>query len=136
MATIRKEMTLRANPALVWDAIRDVGAIHTRLAPDFVTDVKLEAGARIVTFANGNVAKELIVTVDDDACRLVWAVVGTAMTHHNGSLQIFPEGERCHVVWIADILPDTLAGHVGGMMQHGMDAMKRKLEADASAVAA
>ena len=53
MATIRKEMTLRANPALVWDAVRDVGAIHTRLAPDFVTDVKLEDDARIVTFANG-----------------------------------------------------------------------------------
>ena len=61
MATIRKEMTLRANPAQVWDAVRDVGAIHTRLAPDFVTDVKLEGGARIVTFANGKVAKELIV---------------------------------------------------------------------------
>ena len=55
------------------------------------------------------------------------------MTHHNGSLQIFPEGERCHVVWIADLLPDALAGHVGGMMQQGMDAMKRKLEADATA---
>lgn len=136
MATIRKEMTLRANPALVWDAIRDVGAIHTRLAPDFVTDVKLEDGARIVTFANGSVATEVIVTIDDDACRLVWAVVGTAMTHHNGSLQIFPEGERCHVVWIADILPDKLAGHIGGMMQHGMEAMKTKLEADAAALAA
>jgi hypothetical protein len=129
MATIRKEMTLRANPAQVWDAIRDVGAIHTRLAPDFVTDVKLEDGARIVTFANGQVAKELIVTVDDEACRLVWSVVGTQMTHHNGSLQIFAEGERCHVVWIADLLPDAYAGHVGGMMQHGMDAMRKKLEA-------
>ena len=136
MATIRKEITLRANPALVWDAIRDVGAIHTRLAPDFVTDVKLEEGARIVTFASGSVAKELIVTVDDAACRLVWAVVGSAMTHHNGSLQVFPEGERCHVVWIADILPDTLAGYVGGMMQQGMEAMKKKLEADAAARAA
>ena len=128
MATIRKEMTLRANPARVWDAVRDVGAIHTRLAPDFVTDVKLEEGARLVTFANGQVAKELIVTVDDEACRLVWSVVGTPMTHHNGSLQIFPEGERCHVVWIADLLPDAYAGHVGGMMQLGMDAMKKKLE--------
>jgi hypothetical protein len=136
MATIRKEITLRANPALVWDAIRDVGAIHTRLAPDFVTDVKLEDGARIVTFASGSVAKELIVTVDDAACRLVWAVVGSAMTHHNGSLQIFPEGERCHVVWIADLLPDTLAGYVGGMMQQGLEAMKKKLEADAAARAA
>ena len=136
MATIRKEMTLRANPALVWDAIRDVGAIHTRLAPDFVTNVTLEDGARIVSFANGQVAKELIVTIDDAAFRLVWSVVGTPMSHHNGSLQIFPEGERCHVVWIADLLPDTLADHVGGMMQQGMDAMKRKLEADAAARAA
>jgi hypothetical protein len=42
MASIRKEMTLRADPVRVWDAVRDVGAIHTRLAPDFVTDVKLE----------------------------------------------------------------------------------------------
>src|SRR3954454_22896718 len=93
MASIRKEMTLRATAAHVWDAIRDVGAIHTRLAPDFVTDVKLEEGARIVTFANGNVAKELIVTIDDAASRLVWSVVGTQMRHHNGSIQVFPEGD-------------------------------------------
>ena len=42
----------------VWDAVRDVGAIHTRLAPDFVTDVKMEGDARIVTFANGMTAKD------------------------------------------------------------------------------
>src|SRR3954453_4864371 len=129
MTTIRKEMTVRANPANVWDAIRDVGAIHTRLAPDFVTDVKLEDSARIVTFANGNVAKELIVTIDDAACRLVWSVVGTQMTPHNGSIQVFAEGGRCHIVWTADILPDALAGYIGSMMQQGMQAMKRKLEA-------
>src|SRR3954468_19265958 len=136
MATIRKEMTLHTNAAQGWDAIRDVGAIHTRLAPGFVTDVKLEEGARIVTFANGNVEKELIVTIDDEACRLVWSVVGTQMTHHNGSVQVFPEGARCHLVWIADILPDALAGYIAGMMQQGMEAMKRKLEADASVSAA
>ena len=66
MASIRKEMALRADPAQVWDAVRDVGAIHTRLAPGFVTNVTLEGDARIVTFANGMSAKELIVTVDDD----------------------------------------------------------------------
>jgi hypothetical protein len=135
MATIRKEMTLRANAVNVWDAIRDVGAIHTRLAPGFVTDVKLEEGARIVTFANGQVAKELIVTIDDAVCRLVWSVVGTQMTHHNGSIQVFPEGGRCHVVWIADILPNSLADHIGAMMQQGVEAMKRKLEADATVAA-
>ena len=135
MASIRKEMTLRANAAQVWDAVRDVGAIHTRLAPDFVKDVKLEGDARIVTFANGMTAKELIVDVDDANCRLVWSVVEGRPKHHNGSLQVFPEGGRCHIVWIADILPNELKGPIGAMMQQGMDAMKKKLEADDTAPA-
>jgi len=129
MASIRKEMTLRADPAKVWDAVRDVGAIHTRLAPDFVSDVKVEDDARIVTFANGMTAKELIVDIDDPARRLVWSVVEGRPTHHNGSIQILPEGDTCRLVWIADILPHELKGPIGMMMQQGMEAMKKKLEA-------
>jgi hypothetical protein len=135
MASIRLEMTLNARPEQAWDAVRDVGAIHTRLAPDFVIDVKLEDGARIVTFANGMVAKELIVDVDDAARRVVWSVVEGRPTHHNGSIQIFPAGGGCRLVWIADLLPNELAKPIGAMMQQGMDAMKRKLEADAAAPA-
>jgi|SRR5438105_10840658 len=128
MASIRKEMALRADPTHVWDAVRDVGAIHTRLAPDFVTNVKLEGDARIVTFANGMTAEELIVDIDDTARRLVWSVVEGRMSHHNGSIQVFPEGDSCRLVWIADILPHDLAKPIGAMMQHGMEAMKKKLE--------
>jgi carbon monoxide dehydrogenase subunit G len=135
MASIRKEMALRADPAQVWDAVRDVGAIHTRLAPDFVTGVTLEGDARIVTFANGMTAKELIVDVDDAARRLVWSVVEGRPAHHNGSIQIFPEDSGCRLVWIADILPHDLAKPIGAMMQHGMEAMRKKLEADATAPA-
>ena len=132
MASIRKEMTLRAEAVAVWDAVRDVGVIHTRLAPDFVTDVKLEGDTRIVTFANGMTAKERIVDVDDDAHRLVWTIVEGRPTHHNGSIQVFPEGAGCRLVWTADILPHDLAKPIGGMMQQGMEAMKKKLEADAT----
>jgi hypothetical protein len=129
MASIRKEILIEARPDGVWDAIRDVGAIHTRLAPGFVTDTRLEDGARTVTFGNGMVARELIVDIDDAARRLVWAVVGGRLTHHNGSLQVFAEGaHNCRVVWIADLLPNDLAGAVGGMMEQGMAAMKRNLE--------
>ena len=128
MASIRLEMNLHADPWNVWDAVRDVGAIHTRLAPDFVTDVTMDGDARIVTFANGMTAKELIVDVDDAARRLVWAVVEGRPTHHNGSIQIFPEAGGCRLVWIADLLPHELAKPIGGMMQQGMEAMKRKLE--------
>ena len=123
MASIRLEMNLRADPWNVWDAVRDVGAIHTRLAPDFVSDVKMDGDARIVTFANGMTAKELIVDVDDAARRLVWAVVEGRPTHHNGSIQIFPDGGGCRLVWIADLLPHELAkaGRRDDAAGHGRD---------------
>ena len=114
---------------LVWDAVRDVGAVHERLAPGFVVDTRLEEGARVVTFGNGVVARELIVDVDDEARRLVWAVVGGRMTHHNASLQVFADGEgRSRVVWIADLLPNELAGYISGLIEQGMAVMKKTLE--------
>ncbi|HKZ07279.1 MAG TPA: SRPBCC family protein [Methylomirabilota bacterium] len=130
MASIRCEITVDAKVEKVWDAIRDVGAIHTRLAPDFVTDTRLEEGARVVTFANGMTARELIVDRDDAARRLVWSVVGSPrLTHHNASLQVFPEGEgRTRAVWIADILPSELAGYMRGLIEQGLQAMKKHLE--------
>src|SRR5882757_7128638 len=128
MASIQKDISIDAHPDVVWDAVRDFGAVHTRLAPGFVTDTRLDGDARIVTFANGMTAKELIVDVDDAARRLVWSVVEGRPRHHNGSIQIFPEGGGCRLIWIADILPHDLEKPISAMMQHGMDAMKRKLD--------
>lgn len=129
MASIHREIEIVARPDDVWAAVRDVGAIHTRLAPGFVVDTRLEGDARIVTFASGLVARELIVDVDDARRRLAWSVVGGRPTHHNASLQVFegnPVGSR--VVWIADLLPHELAGPIAGMIDAGMAAMKRTLE--------
>jgi carbon monoxide dehydrogenase subunit G len=132
MASIHKEILIEARPEDVWDAIRDVGAIHRRLAPGFVVDTKLDGDARIVTFGNGMVARELIVDIDDVAQRLVWSVVGGRMTHHNASLQVFADGEnRSRVVWIADLLPNDLAGVVGLMIEQGMGVMQKTLRARA-----
>jgi hypothetical protein len=129
MASIRKEMTLAARSDAVWAAVRDVGAIHTRLAEGFVADVKMDGDARIVTFASGMVLREWIVDVDDDARRLVWAAVEGRLTHHNGSIQVFPEGNTCRLVWQADFLPNELKSPIDALMQQGMDAMKQTLEA-------
>src|SRR5438445_596032 len=112
MASIRREVSVDAGPAA-----------------GFVVDTRLEAGARIVTFGNGVVARELIVDVDEEARRLVWAVVGGRMTHHNASLQVFADGEgRSRVVWIADLLPHELAGYISGLIEQGMAVMKKTLE--------
>lgn len=130
MASIHREALVDADPKEAWDAIRDVGAVHTRLAPGFVVDTRLEDGARIVTFGNDLVARELIVDIDDEVRRLVWAVVGGPLTHHNASLQVFADGKRrSRIVWIADVLPNELAGYIGGLMDQGMAVMKKTLEA-------
>jgi carbon monoxide dehydrogenase subunit G len=132
MASIQREIYLEACPDDVWDALRDVGQVHTRLAPGFVTDVRMEDGARVVTFGNGRVARERIVTVDDTARRLVWSVVGGAggaMTHHNASAQVFPEGSGCRFVWIADLLPDALAPTITGMIEQGLAVIGRHVGA-------
>ena len=129
MASIRREIQVEARAEEVWDAIADVGAVHTRLAPGFVVDTRLEDGARVVTFGNGLVARELIVDVDDGSRRLVWAAVGGRPTHHNASLQVFVEGERrSRVVWIADLLPNDLASPIAALIDQGMAVMKRTLE--------
>jgi len=129
MASIRKEIVIDAPPDHVWDALRDVGALHTRLVPGFVVDTKLEDGARIVTFGNGRVARELIVDVDDQARRLVWSVVGPPFSHHNASAQVFPEnGGRTRFVWIADLLPNEIAGNIRALIEQGTATIKQTLD--------
>jgi carbon monoxide dehydrogenase subunit G len=128
MATVRKQLVTTARPEAVWDAIRDIGALHTRLVPGFVVDTRLEPGARIVTFANGTVLKEPIVTVDDEERRLVWTTEGGSVKHYNASVQVFSEGAGSRVVWLADFLPHEAAQVVGPMMEQGMAAMKTALD--------
>ena len=129
MAAIHKEIQIERSKEFVWDAIRDVGAIHRRLVPGFVVDCTLEGDSRIVTFANGMVVRELIVAVDDQTCRHSWSARGEPITHHNASIQVFSDGrEKCRVVWIADLLPNEAAEAVGEMIQHGLTTMKQALE--------
>jgi carbon monoxide dehydrogenase subunit G len=129
MATIRKEITVKATVEQAWDVMRDIGALHTRLVPGFVFDTKLEPGARVVTFANGRVVRERIVTIDDDARRLVWSATGDRLEHHNASAEVIADADgHTRIVWIADLLPDSAAGAIDQMMDHGMTAMRSALD--------
>lgn len=137
MASIRHEILIAAEADHVWDAARDVGALHTRLVPGFVRHTEMIEGAepptRVVTFVDGRVLTEAIVSVGDDERRLVWAIQGEPARHHNGALQVIPEpGGGCRAVWTADVLPDALAEAFGPLMQRGLAAMKQTLEAAAA----
>jgi carbon monoxide dehydrogenase subunit G len=128
MATVRREITTHATPASVWDAVRDVGALHTRLVPGFVVDTRIEGEARVVTFGSGLVVTEPIVTIDEQERRLVWGAMGGPLTHYNGAVQVFPDGAGSRVVWTADFLPNDAAPVVASMIDQGMAAMKRTLD--------
>jgi carbon monoxide dehydrogenase subunit G len=129
MASIRREISIEIPAAQVWDALRDVGALHTRLVVGFVTDCRLDGDVRIVTFANGMVAREVIIDVSESEQRVVWSAVGGRLTHHNASAQVFAEGAgRSRLVWIADLLPDELAPAIASMIEQGTIAMKNTLE--------
>jgi hypothetical protein len=133
MASIRKERLIDASPDHVWEALRDWGALHERLAPGFAVDTQLDGGDRIVTFFNGSVVRELLIDIDDDARRLVWSIVGGPYTHHNGSAQVFNGGQgQASFVWIADLLPNDLAGQTDQMMEHGIDVVKKTLDSKPS----
>ncbi len=129
MATIRSELTTRAPASEVWSAIRDIGALHTRLAPGFVVDTKLEPGARVVTFINGLTLREPIVTLDDEARRLVWTAEGGRAQHYNAALEVASlPGGATSVVWTADFLPDELHVYFSRAIETGMAAMQRALD--------
>jgi hypothetical protein len=129
MATIRSELKTRASASDVWSAIRDIGALHTRLLPGFVTDTKLEPGARIVTFINGMVLREPIVTLDDEARRLVWTAEGGRTSHYNAALLVSELANGVtSVVWTADFLPDDAGDFLSNAIKAAMAAMQRSLD--------
>ena len=128
MASIHKDIPIDAPADQVWDAVRDFGALHTRLVPGFVLDTRLDGEARIVTFANGTVARELLVDCDDARRRLVYAAVSERVNQHSASVQVVADGKaRCRMIWVTDVLPHEIAPYVNAQMDLGAAAMQRAL---------
>lgn len=131
MASLRKSVIIARNAAIAWDAIADIGQLHTRIAPGLVLDTRLSDGGatRLVTFANGMELVEHIVANDAGVRRLAWTAVSEDWSHHNASLQVFArEDGSSETVWIADVLPHEAAGSIEPIMELGLAAMKAHLE--------
>lgn len=130
MGTMTVEVVTKAAPQPVWEAVRDIGALHTRLVPGFVVATKLVPGGRVVTFSNGLTVEEPIVSCSDSLRRLVWTAKadGLPFTHYNASAQVHarPAGGS-RIEWTADFLPDSAAGALEPLMAAGAAAMSRAL---------
>jgi hypothetical protein len=128
MSTIRKNIDLDVAADTVWDVIRDVGAVHRRLAPGFVIDTKLEPGSRTVTFANGVVAHERIIAIDEQLHRVAYSASSEQIEHHNASFEVVPLSEtQTRLVWTADVVPESAAERIRPMMEQGAVAIHNAL---------
>jgi hypothetical protein len=135
MATIHNDIPLDAPASRVWDAVRDFGAVHERLAPGFVTSCALDGDARIVTFANGAVAREMLVDCDDTRQRLVYAIANERLKHYSAAVQVIADGPaRSRLLWTIDLLPNELAPYVEGQTKLAVLAMHRAFPPAALAV--
>lgn len=129
MASVHKDFTIDAQPDVVWDAVRDFGAVHQRLNPGFVVDSRLEGTVRILTFHNGVVAREELVDCDDTRKRLVYAIIGgERVRHYNGCVQVFADGEsHTRMSWVVDVLPNDIAPYIASQMDIAIEAMRKHL---------
>ena len=128
MATMHKEITINASAEEIWSAVRDIGALHTRLVPGFVTDCKVEGEDRVVTFFNGNVVRESIISNDDRRKRLCWAIIGGFAKHYNAVMHVIADGSKTRVTWDSDYLPHELTDTLSSLQDAGLATMKKNFE--------
>ena len=135
MTRIRQTIAIDAPPATLWDAIADVGALHTRVAPGMVlsTELAKDGAVRVVTFANGAVLHEDIISLDHETRELVWTAKGGPWTHHNAWLAVTDRADGGgEVIWTADVLPHSAGDIIAGFVAAGLQDMKQHFESAAA----
>lgn len=128
MASITMETPV-SDAWAAWQAACDFGNAHRAFA-GVLTDCTLEDDVRTVTFANGMVVRERLIGIDEGRRRIAYAVVDGPFAHHNASFQIRDNGEGAGaMIWTCDVLPDEAVAMVEPLMQAGIEAFARNLEA-------
>lgn len=134
MATIRHEQRIAVPAEKAWGLLRQA-ELADRLFSPVLVSCTMQDDVRIVTFANGLVASEQIITIDDADQRLAYYVMGEMFEHHSASMQIVPVDDgNCRFIWISDFLPEDLAETVQPLVTQGSNALARNIEAHAAPV--
>lgn len=129
MATIRREQLVAVPAEAAWEALRKADRADRLFAPVLV-GCTMHDNIRTVTFANGLVVSEQIVTIDDADRRLAYYVLGEMFEHHSASMQIVPIDEgNCRFIWTSDFLPEDRTETVRPLVTQGSSALVRNIEA-------
>ena len=131
MASICTEFVIEADAARVWKTVGNWENGPADMARGHVVSSRAEGPVRVVTFADGRVARERLVTLDDETRRIVYSVIGDTVRpdHDNAVMHIVEDGQRrCRFVWSRDVLPDELAQPLLAAMHEAGPVIKRTLE--------
>lgn len=134
MPTIRKEISINASPFQVWDAVRDVSAVHYRLVPGYTENTLMNGHERTLILPQGGFVREFIISIDEVERRLAYAVKEGRMPllHHHASFQVFPnDNNGSKLIWITDFLPEQLTNVIQAHIDRGAEVMKETIEAEA-----
>lgn len=131
MASIHYEVELSIDAEQAWRRVRVAGDAPKLFAP-ILTSGEIAGDHRTVRFANGNVVRERILSIDDDRRRLAYTVTdGAGLEFHHASMQIVDAGRgRSRFVWTTDLLPPEARDAVAQLMDAGGRALKTNLEAE------
>lgn len=131
MAFIHVEFDVEADRDQVWQVIGDWEAGPVRMAPGFVVSSESAGNVRVVTFADGFVGRERLVSRDDADCRIAYSLIGDTArpVHDNAVMQVTAAGPaRCRFLWSRDVLPDEAAGPLRAAMEQAAPIIKSALE--------
>ena len=133
MASITEQVSVAVDAQRAWQSLRDVGRAHVLFAPVLVAG-SIAGEVRTVTFANGMVAQERILDIDDRQRRVAYAALNVpGMEYHHASMQVIEDGPgRCHFLWITDVHPAAVADSIRPLITQGAQALKKNLEAGAA----
>ena len=132
MATIHREIEIACDVDRAWAELRDFGAV-ARLFAGVLSDCCEEAGLRTVTFANGLVAQERLISTDEARRRIAYTVLNGSFSQHSASMQLVASAGGARFVWTSDFLPDEAATGVEPLVDAGCEVIKRALEQHAAA---
>jgi len=133
MATIRHQHDIAVPAERAWAMLRRVDRADRLFAPVLI-GCTMEGDVRTVTFANGMVVREQVVTVDDAGRRLAYSVLGDMFERHAASMEILPlDADSCRFVWTSDFLPAERAETVRPLVIEGASALVRNIEREAGA---
>ena len=129
MASIHREVALEVSAERAWSVLRQVGKPHEAFA-GVLTDATIEGDVRTVTFANGMVARERILDVDEARRRVAYSVQTEPFTYHHASMRIVAEDDgRSRLLWTSDFLPAEIAPSILPLVEAGCLAFSRNVAA-------